>query len=277
MPAPDYLYLGYSPNELANSPFAAFFDPNLAALSEPVREALLSGPVAHELMEPVHRAIDLQQPGYQSVETGYSISPDGAGRVNVLTPMPGVTPVMWAWWFGWHGDQALKYKLWHPKAHVHVAWADGRGDIGEYIGRTSQVVEYIGATSMALTIRFVAPASLGLDPQRLAATGEVAICARGGIANTPIETGWLVHHLRPTKDGCEMRSRFWLAGQNIRPRGMPGPVGAMIGGTLSRFNRFGPDQAHDLLVHCAQEMSHLAARLPAIYAQFGPSSPKAKS
>jgi hypothetical protein len=29
------------------------------------------------------------------------------------------------------------------------------------------------------------------------------------------------------------------------------------------------DYARDLLVHCAQEMNHLAAFLPALYEQFG--------
>jgi hypothetical protein len=177
---------------------------------------------------------------------------------------------MWDWWFAWHGSQAQRYKLWHPRAHVHAAWADGRGELGHYIGRTSRVVEYVGAARLGLTIRFVAPASLGLDEAGLAEAGEVAICARGGIAGAPVETGWLVHHLRPVAGGCEMRSRFWIAGDNIRPRGLDGGAGALIGGLLSRLNRFGRAEAADLLVHCAQEMAHLAVILPDLYAAFGP-------
>jgi hypothetical protein len=264
------LYLGYSPRDLAETPYAPFWRPEVKPLIEPVREALAVGGVAHALTHPVSEARQLLRPGYQAVETGFTQCPDGSARVNVLTPMPGVTPAMWDWWFGWHGSEALRYKLWHPRAHVHAVWEDGRSDLAHYVGRTSHVVEYVGAQRMALTIRFVTPASLGLDEARLAAQGEVAICARGGIAGTPMETGWLVHHLRPTADGAEMRSRFWIAGDNIRPRGMGGQTGRLIGGLAAKLVRPGAVEAADLLVHCAQEMGHLAAILPQLYSTFGP-------
>jgi hypothetical protein len=114
----------------------------------------------------------------------------------------------------------------------------------------------------------VAPSTLGFDEELLASRGETAICARGGIAGTPMETGWLVHHVRPVPGGSEMRSRFWIAGENIRPRNMQGAAGAMIGRAASRFAGFTSTQAAELLVHCAQEMNHLAAILPALYATF---------
>lgn len=264
------LYLGYSAADLARSPTARFFRPDMAPLSAHVREALATGPVAHELLPPVARAGDLLDEGDRPVETGYTVAPDGSARVFVRTPMPGVTPAMWDWWFAWHGSHAERYKLWHPKAHVHVAWSDGRDDLTHYIGRTSNVVEYVGAGRMALTIRFVPPASLGLDEGRLARDGAVAICARGGIAGTPVETGWLIHYVRPVPGGAEMRSRFWLGGENVRPRGMPGPVGAVLGRAASRLSPRPPAQAADLLVHCAQEMSHLATILPDLHAALGP-------
>lgn len=268
------LYLGYSADDLARSPTARFFRPDMAPLSAHVREALATGPVAHELLPPVARAGALLDAGDWPVETGFTLAPDGSARVFVRTPMPGVTPAMWDWWFAWHGSHAERYKLWHPRAHVHVAWSDGRDDLTHYIGRTSNVVEYVGAGRMGLTIRFVTPASLGLDEARLARDGAVAICARGGIAGTPVETGWLIHHVRPVPGGAEMRSRFWLGGENVRPRGMPGPVGAVLGRAASRLAPLPTSQAADLLVHCAQEMSHLATILPDLHAAFstGPSA-----
>ncbi len=264
------LHLGYRPDALATSPYARFFRPEMAALAEPVRQAILRGPVAHELMPPVSGTPDLQSPGYWAVENGFSLCPDGSARINVLTPMPGVTPAMWDWWFAWHGSEAERYKLWHPKAHVHVAWADGRSDLTHYVGRTSKVVEYVGSRRLDLTIRFVPPTQLGLDEAGLAARGEVAICARGGMAGTPFETGWLVHHIRPVPGGSEMRSRFWLAGDNVRPRGMESPVGALIGRTLGKLAQVPTSEASNLLVHCAEEMAHLAAILPEIHKNFGP-------
>jgi hypothetical protein len=262
------LHLGFDEGERATSPYARFFRPDMAPLPVHVREALLTGAIAHELLPAVGAAKSLQGPGYWPVETGYALSPDGAMRVFVLSEMPNVTPAMWAWWFAWHGSEAQRYKLWHPRAHVHAAWQDGRDDLAHYVGRTSNVVEYIGSTRMKLTIRFVPPASLGLDEGRLAASGDVAICARGGIAGAPIETGWLIHHVRSVAGGSEMRSRFWIAGENIQPRGVTGRTGALIGRALGAIQRPAAPQAADLLVHCAQEMNHLAAILPDLCAAF---------
>lgn len=177
---------------------------------------------------------------------------------------------MWEWWFGWHGSEAQLYKLWHPRAHVHVQWADGRNDWAGYVGRTSQVVEYVGDHRLHLAIRFVAPASLGLDEARLARGSEVTICARASMAGTAMETGWLVHHVRPVAGGAQMRSRFWLGGGNIRPRGLPGVAGAWIGRVAARLVPLPDNMAAQLLVHCAQEMNHLAAILPELHAAFGP-------
>ena len=268
--SPDFLHLGYNAVELEHSPYARFFSANLAPLPEHVGEALLIGAVADELLPSVDRANELLDDGSWPVETGYSISPDGAARVFVRTEMPGVTPAMWDWWFAWHGSEVQRYKLWHPRAHLHVGWEDGRDDLDYYIGRRSNVVEFVGSTRLALTIDFLAPESLGIDESRLKASGATAICARGGLAGAPVETAWLVHHVRPVAGGSEMRSRFWLAGSNVRPRGMPGKFGALIGRMASRLQPFTSNQAAELLVHCAQEMNHLACVLPQIYAAFGP-------
>jgi hypothetical protein len=92
---------------------------------------------------------------------------------------------MWDWWFAWHGSEAQRYKLWHPRAHMHAVWADGRSDLNHYVGRTSHVVEYVGNQRLNLAIHFVPTSSLGLDEARLKREGEVAICARGAMAGTP--------------------------------------------------------------------------------------------
>jgi hypothetical protein len=267
---PESVHLGYTATEMASSPYARFFKPDMAPLPEHVREAIAMGLQSVDLLPPVANARELQTPGYWPVENGVTISPDGAFRVFVRTDMPGVTPAMWDWWFAWHGSEAQRYKLWHPRAHMHAVWADGRSDLKHYVGRTSHVVEYVGNQRLQLAIRFVRPSSLGLDEQRLKNDGEVAICARGGMLGTPMETGWLVHHVRPVPGGSEMRSRFWLAGANIRPRGMPSAMGALIGRVAAKFAPLTDNMAMELLVHCAQEMSHLAGILPDLYETFGP-------
>ena len=270
MQMPNGMHLGYSATDMDTSPYAAFYRDDMEPLAEHVKEALLTGGQAYELFPLVDHADELLEPGYWPLETGFGLGPDGSVQVFALTQMPNVTPAMWDWWFAWHGSEAQRYKLWHPRAHISSKWADGRSDLNHYIGRTSQVVEYVGPELLSLTIRFVAPASLGLDETRLKRQGEVAICARGGIAGTPMETGWLIHHLRPVEGGCEMRSRFWLGGNNVRPRGMDNAIGKLLGRVAANFNPLKANQGADLLVHCAQEMNHLAGILPALYKKFGP-------
>lgn len=265
----DTISLGFSREALAASPYARFFRPELAPLAAEVREALAVGGRAPELFASHRDAVGLLDDGDQPVETGYTLTPDGGARVFCRTPMPGVTPEMWAWWFAWHGSEAARYKLWHPQAHLDARWADGAGETGSYIGRTSRVVEYIGDVRAALAIRFVPPAEYGLSDAALAARGEVAICARAGRDGTGFEAGAMIHHLRPTPDGCEMRSRFWLFGDAMHfPKLSPG-LGRVASRALSRLA--GPKQrdAAALLVHCAQEMAHLAAFLPALHETFG--------
>lgn len=273
IPKSHTLHLGYNAQELADSPYAKFFHTDMAPLPEHVREAIAVGSQTVDLLPPLESAVDLHPSGYWPVETGFTTSPDGAFRVFVLTHMPRVTPAMWDWWFAWHGSDAQRYKLWHPRAHIYAGWADGRKDLIEYVGRTSNVVEYVGNQRLVVQIRFVPPSSLGLDEERLARDGEVAICARGSVAGLPVETAWLIHHIRPVPGGSEMRSRFWLAGANIRPRGMPGGFGAALGRVAAKFSPLTLTMAQELLVHCAQEMNHLAGILPDIYAAFGPENP----
>lgn len=264
--------LGYSAEDLACSPYARFFNPYMAPLPAHVLDALSKGCVARELLPAVTEAARLQQPGYATLETGYTIMADGSARVACLTKMPGVTPAMWDWWFAWHGSEGLRYKLWHPLAHVDVGWADGRSDLASYVGRTSNIVEYVGAACLKLRLRFVPPGELGYDESALAANGEVAICGRGGLAGLPFDAVWLVHHVRPVVGGAEMRSRFWIFGENMCLRALPGGLGRAIGLAVAQTQRQGAVQAAELLVHCAQEMNHLAALLPELYAEFGPAA-----
>jgi hypothetical protein len=157
----------------------------MAPLPAHLVEALAVGPQAPDLLPGLEAIPELLREGYLPVETGYAIGRDHSLRVAVLTPMPGVTAAMWDWWFGWHGSDARRYKLWHPRAHLSAAWADGpdRGRRGRarYLGRTSVVDEYVGSTRANVTIRFVTPADLDLDSPALApGGGRTMVCARVG-------------------------------------------------------------------------------------------------
>jgi len=240
---------------------AAYWRPEVAPLSPRVQAALAAGPRPAELFLSSAQAPALMEDGYGPVETGWTWTRGQGVRVNCLTPMPGVTPAMWDWWFAWHGADSDRYKLWHPRAHLAVGWADGGDARGGYVGRTSRVVEYLGASRMRFAISFEPPAAFGLDPALLARKGQVAVCARAGLDGSGFTSGAMIHQLRPTADGCEMRSRFWMLGDDLRLGGLRRP--------LTRLIPPRPQEAEALLVHCAEEMGHLAGILPALYAEFG--------
>ncbi len=266
------LYLGYRESDRASVPWAKFYNPQIDAFQPQVTDAFFAGGMAQELFPPVTEAARLQEDGYWPVETGYARMPGGAISVFCLTLMPRVEPAMWDWWFGWHGDDPTKYKLWHPKAHVHVGWEDGQKGIHGYVGRISRIVEYIGSERINGAIGFVAPSFLGFDEELLAGRGEVVICARIGVPGTPLKGGWLVHQLRPVEGGSEMRSRMWMGGANAAIGDEPGGLGKGLMRILSPLvKRMLPDPA-ELLAHNAQEMAHLAGFLPELYAEFGPST-----
>lgn len=253
-------YLGYRAGD-DDTAWGDLFDPHMAPLPDHVVDALHHGPQAAPLLLDFSCAADLLDSGYHPTETGYARSRGGGFAVSVRTEMPGVTPAMWDWWFGWHGSDARRYKLWHPRAHVSARWADGGGD-GRYVGRTSLVEEYLGSAFTKAAIRFVPSEELGLPRGRLG--DSVAVCARLGSSEVPVDIGWLVHQVRPVDDGAEMRSRFWMGGPHVQLRG-PVPLADRL---IRPFAGPQLPDPRDLMVHCAQEMNHLARFLPALHRRF---------
>ncbi|MDG4667452.1 hypothetical protein [Mycobacterium sp. 236(2023)] len=254
-------YLGYRGDD-ADTEFGEFFHPAMAVLPGHVVDALHHGPQADQVLLGFDCAAELLDGGYHQTENGYGYLRSGGFQVSVRTDMPGVTPQMWDWWFGWHGSDTRRYKLWHPRAHASARWEDDGGD-GSYVGRTSLIEEYLGSAYAKAAIRFIPPEQMGLLQDRLG--GDVAVCARLGSSDVPVDIGWFVHHVRATPAGAEMRSRFWMGGPYVRVR-----HGNLLANTVVRpiAGRQLPDP-RDLMVHCAQEMNHLAGLLPAIHAKLG--------
>lgn len=259
-------------DDLRDKPYARFWNPHMRPLPEHVRDALLRGPIAPPLLPRLAEAPRLLDPGLNEVESGLCFGEDGTLRVAVYTEFPDVSPEMVDWWFGWHSDEPQRYKLWHPQAHVHAEWelpesVSGRGR-ERYLHRVSFVDEYIGSQLGRYAVQFIPPALLGLDEAALADPREqTAICARAGFADFPVDLGYMIHHVRRVPGGSEMRSRFWIGGMGAGGRG--GNVVAGLAVHVARFAK--KPTVHDgaqLLVHCSQEMSHLATFLPQLYAEL---------
>ena len=290
LPLPDsYLsearYLGYRDSDVAR-PFAKYFRFETEPIQAHVRDALLGGKAPPEYGYDIDEAARmLARQGYHHLETGWTRLDNGVIVVACRNDMPGVNAAMWDWWFGWFGTETARYKLWHPDAHLYSAVAEDRSrdraltDRQRYIGNVSYVDEYVGGTVQRLAVRFVDPAAVGIDNT----AGATHICARVGLSRARLLVAWLIHQVRPTVDGAEMRSRFFLghprvleaAAQSLTDSGPARIlnsrlVAAAANAVLPRVvRRVAPARiAHDVLFHCASEMNHLATFLPQLYDEF---------
>jgi hypothetical protein len=231
-------------------------------------------------IQPSSRAIShleanrLLDQGYLDMETGYSRLDNGMLYVAALTDMPGVTGAMIDWWFSWH-DTDKAYTLWHPRDHISAVWQNPpdrtKPWATQYIGNTSQIIEYIGSNLEHLNVSFKTPDTY-FDTSRFeAANIASAVCARGGQRLENVWTAHLIHLMRKTETGTEMRSRFWLGDVDASPKGPVGKLLTPIMNTPFMRRRNIPDTlGRDLLLHCAEEMRHLAKILPELYTRFGP-------
>ncbi|MBX7181091.1 MAG: FAD-binding protein [Bacteroidia bacterium] len=243
---------------------AGFFNETIYQPDLEIKKAIASGSLPWEKLPDFEQVAELENPGYQPVENGYCQKSDGSIKIAVLTPMPGVEPEMWDWWFGWHGSQDQRYRLWHPGAHVSARWSDGKTD-SCYIGRTSIIREYIGEELSDAAIQFKSPLDFGFSKASISEKNkQVFICARLGLVDAPIDFGYLVHQIRQTENGSEMRSRFWIGAAylGLRNGGKIPELAKFIGSKLKPLPK---NFAQNLLLHCGEEMGHLAGFLPELY------------
>jgi hypothetical protein len=192
---------------------------------------------------------------------------DGRVLITSVTDMAEVTPTMIDWWFGWHLPSTERYRLWHPKAHISARVKEDRSNIkfdrARCIHNVSYVDEYIGSTVKKLVIEFVPPDELGISG--LEHEGSTAVCAHTTDRVTNGRGGCVIHYVMPTDQGSQMRSAFWL-GDIVHKVGV---IDRLFHGILnSKFFRkvvISDQMALDLLLHCGEEMQHLATFLPKLY------------
>lgn len=196
--------------------------------------------------------------------SGVERLPDGILHVAVLTRMPEVTPAMIAWWFGEYMQTTEHYKRWHPRDHVWMDW-EGKQP-GTHIGAKHLVHEYIGGRLNKLRIDFVPPQEfLGDALERV--PGALAVCARPGLLDQPIDLGRMIHLALPRPWGCELHSRFWLG--YIRSRSHSRLIERIGNTPWFRRWRASDGMGRGLMIHCHEEMTTLAGFLPALFAEEG--------
>ncbi|MDG2304650.1 MAG: hypothetical protein P8R42_08315 [Candidatus Binatia bacterium] len=268
------VYLGMRAGDLEGKAYAKYWNPNMRPLPPHVQEALLQSPEASELGFGVDEANRLLEPGYLELENGYTRLSNGQVFVATLTKMPGVTAQMIDWWFGWHYLESQRYKLWHPRAHLAngaermVSDDPTLSDREKYLHNPNYVTEYIGSDRIDIDITF-SDASDFLDTSRFEeARVGTALCGLVGLRGAPLTISALLHLIRETADGCEMRSRFWLG--SIEVRGLPAKaiLDRIAGSNFVARRAVSLELGRDMVVHCAMEMNHLASFLPALYADY---------
>ncbi|NLR63051.1 hydrolase [Chitinophaga varians] len=203
-------------------------------------------------------ANQLLQPGYLPFEAGYQRLDNGILLVAARSSLINVKGHMIDWWFSYvHTTE--QYKQWHPEDHVYSDWIGERGT-GKYIGGTHIAHEKLGGDTVhKLKINFRSPSELLATEHFTAAGVSTAVHARLGEDGAPGWTAKMVHLVRDTSYGCEMRSRFWLGcfadnelenDYDTRVRIYPDEVGT------------------GLQKHCHEEMSILGQFLPALYQSY---------
>lgn len=207
------------------------------------------------------QADDLFSPGYLAFESGYKELAEGRRLVAALTRMPGCRAKMIDWWFSWLGGTE-QYKLWHPRDHVFSDW-ENRID-GKYIGASHLVHEYLAGPSgplYKLRINFRDPGEF-FNAERYKQSRAVAVCARIGDLEHPVNFGRMTHFARDTDYGCEMRSRFWLGYIESRDPAAAIPEDKQ---RAMRKEHVTEELAWRLHQHATEEMGYLAEILPVMY------------
>jgi hypothetical protein len=108
-------------------PLAKYYDLPLVEPGPREMQIINAGQIDPKKAIKAENFLDLLQPeGYQDVEYGYCMMPDGTGYLAVYTVYPNCTPQMLAWWFRWLNVYSkgmpkdkgnLKYKIWNPLDH----------------------------------------------------------------------------------------------------------------------------------------------------------------
>jgi phloretin hydrolase len=243
-----------------------------AAPDPAVLAAIEAGPADPATALPLSEIGRLLDPAPLALETGWCRLPDGVRFVAVRTPMPGVRAAMIDWWFDWHPREPLRYRIWHPEAHIGNS-AEPAPEPGAkaHWGTVHHPVEDVGTGTVHARIAFVPPSQLGFPGDALGdpAVGTV-VCGWVGDDRRRLRHSAMAHVFLRERDGLVLRSHFWL-GAAIRPY-LPAPLADPAARLLNRRAirdlALPRDLAPALARHCAEEYANLATLLPDLYPRF---------
>ena len=223
------------------------------------------GPMADPaLATHIERRNDFLDDGKVALEVGFTVAPNGTGFVANSTFMPGVTPEMFDWWFGWHSvGPDLRYKIWDRDDHYYARAMDPDYVLDPNVpnsqktwGVTHDISEDIGLGVDPLKLSFKKPSDLGYDMSKIGTPSCATMVCAVGVSGSPAV---MTHKAVAAEGGIWFKSHFWMGyGQNERGELIKlVPDGAAIPELVPRA----------LFGHNIKEFGNLAAILPELYAE----------
>jgi hypothetical protein len=257
-------------------PYAAYYYRESVAIPSSVLSEIEDNTHHHQQALRFENVNDLLNPGYLPLENGYCRMPDGSFFVAVRTEFSGVTKEMLDWWFWWHAQEPLRYRIWYPEYHFDTSAKRTQKEPSNeprYWHTTHFPVEDCGLGREKLSIHFLPPDEFGFDTSRFPEANIVTVICGvvGSVTPRNIKQHTSMCHLvRKYSSGIEMRSRFWI-GHTIRFNGVLGaPILRDIVNTRFVKQRIVPKTIRlAMAMHCAQEYANLAKLLPELYAAYG--------
>lgn len=244
--------------EQKKSPLYKYYELDIAPVPPEKVKQIMSMTYDNQDGLPIEDINVLFDDGYTTSEFGLFGLPDGGCVVCNYTDMPGVTPEMFDWWFAWHGLDPMRYIIWDKDDHYYCQSQNVEQNLNaslsmkeRYWNTTHDIREAMMENQEPIPIKltFVPPTVVGFDPEKLKSF-------KGTIITTP-GPAIMVHFIRPTERGAELRTRFWM-GYTATDKG------------VVRIPDFPADviRGRALLYHNVKEFTHLAKILPRVYEEF---------
>ena len=193
-------------------------------------------------------------------EVGFARFENGSYLVSMTCPMPGVSPEMVRWWFWWHAQRSLRYRVWFPGEHYGISTARknrayfAAPALPEFQPNTHYPIERIGKLILPLKIAFVSPEDFGFSPGLMRENGiPLIVCGHVGAVYGMVEHTEMAHIFKRTDEGLTLISRFWL-GQTLK-------------NPLLRKAMLTDATARGMAAHCCVEYRSLAGILPELYGE----------
>ncbi len=191
-------------------------------------------------------------------EVGCVKMDDGTYLVSMVCPMPGITVEMIEWWFWWHAQDSLRYKVWYPGEHVSIKYHKKnkayfeQPTVPPFAPNTHYPVEKIGGVKMPLRIDFVPSEEFGFSRSAMNENNvPLVVCGHVSAFNGLIKHTEMAHIFKQIEDGLYMISRFWL-GKTMKSK-------------LLRKLIITDEMAKGMAEHCCIEYRNLCEILPVLY------------